>query len=649
LLGPDASYAPDSLLSLAAAFPVAPLGASIAARVDRLTTGLQRHAHVGITDAVVVALSYLLVMLVRFEGRVPPESLTLLAVMLPFLAALYVGCNMVAGVYWREWRYATIDDAALLLMPVGVTTVLLSAVTLSLPGQRFIPLSVYLTASLVAYLGMVTAKVLPQRLEAAAQRGDRREKVLVAGNGRAAHDLVLHLLRHGRGYVPVAVVSDTPGAEKIRFHGLRNVGRINELRSLIQDLEIDVVAVAMPDAPRSEIRRVVDQCLATDARIRFAPDLDRALDGKASPDDFWRAAGMEDFLGRKAADTEVEACRSYIVGRTVLITGAAGSIGSEISRQVARLSPSRLILFDTNETGLFDLTNEIEERVDHPETMPVVGSVEDPRALSDVFSRGIDVVFHTAAYKHVSLMESQPAQAIMTNVVGTRNVVRAACGARVDRFVFISTDKAVMPNNVMGASKRLGEAVVHGMGRAHGITTAVVRFGNVLGSRGSVLPIFERQIQHGGPVTVTDPDVRRYFMTIPEAAMLVIHAGILTEGNDTFLLRMGEEMSIDELAHKLIRLRGYRVGQDIEIVYTGLKPGEKLFEELTYPQETTLATEHPDIFLVRGEVPDGAAVDGCLYRLVSSVSEDDVSNLRALLMEEATALFAPRVPAPALP
>jgi FlaA1/EpsC-like NDP-sugar epimerase len=617
---------------------------------DRFTTGVRRYAGIGLTDAGAVALSYILVLFLRMEGHIPHESLVWLAAALPFLAALYVAANMVGGAYWRNWRYATIDDAASLLRPVAATALLLTALSALLSAGRPLPLSVYLTASLLAYLGMVTARLFPHRwgrlLRASA---DPRERVLVVGSGRAAHDLVRHLLYYGHGYLPVAVVTDDPLAARLNIHGVRSIGRVADLPQLIEEHHIDVVAIAMPEAPRADMRRIVDQCLTTNARIRIAPDFDHVLAGTAGPEELLRAPVVEDFLGRQPASADLESCRSYIADRRVLITGAAGSIGSELARQVRRLGPAHLFLLDLNESGLFDLEQELrDEAFDTPISL-LVRNIEDQRAVDATFALDIDLVFHAAAYKHVSLMEDQPDQAIVTNVFGTRRLVLAARAAGVERFVFISSDKAVNPSNVMGATKRIGEAIVHGLS-GPAMQTAAVRFGNVLGSRGSVLPIFERQIRRGGPLTVSHPDVRRFFMTIPEAVMLVIQAGALTTGRDTFVLRMGEDVRILDLAQKLIRLRGHRVGDDIDIVIRGLQPGEKLAEELAYDHETLSDTPHPDVFRIAGPPLSAAATIEILEALEAAVALLPSADLRpALLRAVDTLIDGPAVPTLPLP
>lgn len=616
-----------------------------------LAEAVARHGPAAALDAAVVAASYGAVLLARFEGSVPLTSARWLLLYLPFVAALYVGCNMVACVYWRNWRYASIEDTGLLILPVGVASFMLVGIVSTLGDPRPVPLSIFLLAGLPAYVGMAAVRLVPSQFGgrwrgALSRAGDYRERVLLVGSGRTAHELVRELQRQSHRYLPVGAVADEPGTEKLRLGGVRVLGRIADLPDLVEALDVDVVAVAMPDAPRSEIRRVVEHCLGTNARIRIVPDLRGALDGVEHPDALGRVVEAEDFLGRQPASADVESCRSYIGGRRVLITGAAGSIGSELARQISRLGPSQLILLDVNESGLFDLAQELrDENPDAPLTL-LVRNIEDVRAVAATFRLGADVVFHAAAYKHVSILEDQPSQAIVTNVMGTGNVICAARAARVERFVFVSSDKAVKPNNAMGASKRIGEAIVHGLGAEAGVATAAVRFGNVLGSRGSVLPIFERQIKRGGPVTVTHPEVRRYFMTIPEAVMLVIQAGALTRGNETFLLRMGEEIRIVDLAQKLIRLRGHRVDSDIGVVYTGLQRGEKLAEDLTYPDEELRPTIHPDIFLIDGPPVQAAAVHSALERLQEAADQESPEAAQLALFAEAAALFQPQGDAP---
>ncbi|MBI4214218.1 MAG: polysaccharide biosynthesis protein [Chloroflexi bacterium] len=598
-----------------------------------------------------VTASYLLRLVTRFDGDVPSNFWTGFVLVMPWIAALHVGCNMVVGVYWRNWRLATIEDTVSLLVSPLAASLVVAGIFLALGKNGYpLPLSVILVGWLPTYAAMCGVRWLPDFLRdrwhgRTFRIQDRRERVLVVGAGSTAHDLVRDLDRHSPTYRPVAVVSDDTNTAKLRLGPVRVEGRIADLPRLVSEFDVDVIAIAMPEASKAEVRRVVDTCLETDARIRVVPNLQGALDGVNEAnglDGVLRLAEAEDFLGRQSVSVDLAGCQSYLAGRRVLITGAAGSIGSELARQVSRLAPWKLFLLDVDETGLFHIENELQEITPETDVISVVGSVEDLRTVTDTVEQQIEVVFHAAAYKHVSLMEKQPGQAIQTNVFGTRNLLQAAARARVERFIFISTDKAVVPSNVMGASKRVAEGVVHGLGRETGLQTAVVRFGNVLGSRGSVLPVFERQIRNGGPVTVTHPDVRRYFMTIPEAVMLVIQAGALTQGNETFVLRMGDEMSILDLARKLIRLRGHRAGLDIPIVFTGLQPGEKLVEELSYADEALEPTAHPDISSVRGVIPSGAAVRATVDQLAEIIAEGSPHDIRQALFAEAAALFAVR-------
>jgi FlaA1/EpsC-like NDP-sugar epimerase/lipopolysaccharide/colanic/teichoic acid biosynthesis glycosyltransferase len=424
---------------------------------------------------------------------------------------------------------------------------------------------------------------------------------LIVGAGSGGEHLSRELRRRPIwGLWPVAFIDDDPAKFGRRINGVPVLGDVSALPALVQREKIDTVVIAIPSAPEIAIKRLADAARLTGARVLRMPDIGMALRGGSAI--ALQSVPVIDILGRPTVDPDIERCRAFLCGKRVLVTGAAGSIGREVMRQVAQCNPAATFGLDINESGLFDLEQELQADLPDVRFTPVVASITDTGVMRVLLERyQPEVVFHAAAYKHVPMMEEQPSVAIGTNTVATYHLARHAAAIGVHRFVLVSTDKAVRPSNAMGASKRLAELAVRDVARETGLSACAVRFGNVLGSRGSVIPLFEKQIAAGGPVTVTDERMMRYFMTIPEAAGLIIQAGAFGHTDVIYMLDMGEEIAIRELAERLIRLRGFTVGEDIEIVYTGVRAGEKLRESLAHDFETARPTAHPKIRILVGD------------------------------------------------
>jgi FlaA1/EpsC-like NDP-sugar epimerase len=454
------------------------------------------------------------------------------------------------------------------------------------------------------------------------------ERVLIVGAGSGGQVLARELRNNPRWKLwPVSFVDDDPSTHGRIIQGVPVLGDTDELAAFVRREEIDVIVVAIPSASPHDHARLVQCAQGTSARVLTMPPIGSILRGDSQVTTL-RSVRPVDVLGRPVVDPDRASCLAFIRGKRVLVTGAAGSIGAELATQIAALEPAQLVLLDTNETGLHDLMLDIRRRMPGVPVEMMIASVTDSRRLGRLFGRVLpQIVLHAAAYKHVPAMEAQPDLALETNVVGTDVVVRHAAAFGAERFVLVSTDKAVRPSSVMGATKRLAELVVVAVGAETGLSVCAVRFGNVLGSRGSVIPTFERQIRAGGPVTVTDPRMKRYFMTIPEAVSLIIQAGAFGHDNVTYILDMGEEVAITELAKRVIELHGLRVGADIEIVYTGMRPGEKLYEELTLDFEAAGATAHPKIRQISGTASQLALgeVPGRIARLVAQAAADEAA------------------------
>jgi FlaA1/EpsC-like NDP-sugar epimerase len=556
-------------------------------------------------DGIVVSGGFALALMLRFGGRVPAVYAARLPVVAVALATVYIGANLQLGIYRRWWRYAGVDDALALARAAVISTGLaLVADAALVPADHPLPISVLPIGGLLALLGMGLGRVWRRLFKELALRrsGSPAQRVLILGAGDTGQRLVYELQSNPTlGYRPACFVDDDPDKQGERIHGVRVSGTRHDVPRLVREQRIDVIVLAIPSLPAEAQRTLLGCCDETTARIKIMPSLPALLNGQHNTVPF-RDARLEDLLGRPPV-VFADGARPRALTGSILITGAAGSIGSELAHQAARGGAEQLILLDTNESGLFDLAAELElvssDRRLRPEI--VVVDVTNARRVAAVFERyRPTTVFHAAAYKHVPLMEAHPGEAVVTNVVGTCNVCLAAEQGGCERVVLISTDKAVAPVNVMGASKRLGELIIEALADGSRTTFCAVRFGNVLGSRGSVVPTFARQIRQGGPVTITHPEVTRFFMTVSEAANLIIESSRYAQGGEIFMLDMGAPVRILDLAQKLIRLHGLRPGEDIEIRQIGLRPGEKLHEVLTSPEELVMPTPHPRVRRVRG-------------------------------------------------
>ena len=581
-------------------------------------------------DALLAIACFGAALVLRFGGRISTYYLDWFVVVAPVIAAAYCLSAYIFNLYCRAWRYASLPDLTALTASVALaSTVLLLADCLAFPLDHPLPLSVVPIGGVLTYLGYAATRYAPnlRRFLGSGLFPRGHVGVVIVGADTTGALLAREMLRNGEwDYQPVCFVDEDPTKQGLRIHGVPVRGTRADIPRLVRAYGASVVALAMPSATPDQVRALVDVCQPLSVRLLTVPSIPEILCGKAASISL-REIRIEDLLGRDPVSVDLEACRTYLAGRVVLVTGAAGSIGSELCRQVLALDPSHLILFDNNETGVHDLALELRACGKPTLVYPCVGSVTDLYKVDRVFDRHRpQVVFHAAAYKHVPLMEEYPEEAVTVNVLGTFIVSRAAHRHGVERFVLVSTDKAVKPHNVMGATKRLAELIVKATSVHSDTVFCAVRFGNVLGSRGSVVPIFARQIDRGGPITITDPDVMRYFMTIPEAASLVIQAGAFAKSGEVFVLDMGEQVRIVDLAEKMVRLRGLRIGSDIGVVYTGLRPGEKLTEVLTAETEAVHRTSHPKVMRVSGDdaLPDVTVVLGRLERLVREGTPEQV-------------------------
>ncbi|MDR0357119.1 MAG: polysaccharide biosynthesis protein, partial [Clostridiales Family XIII bacterium] len=470
-------------------------------------------------------------------------------------------------------------------------------------------------------------------------------RVMLVGAGDAGAGIIKEIKTNSALNMRVEVAADDDPSKKGRtILGVKIAGNHNDIKLLARRYAIDEIIVAIPSAGRKDIQAIVNECNKTKCKVRILPSLGDLIDERVSVSAL-RNIDIEDLLGREPVKSDIKSISGYLEGRIVLVTGGGGSIGSELCRQIAKYKPRRIVAVDNYENGVFELGDELSIAYPNTEFEEVIASVRDPIRMRSVFEQyRPHAVFHAAAHKHVPLMEFNPGEAVANNVLGTKIVSDLADAYAAERFVLISTDKAVNPGNVMGATKRLAEMIIREKNRRSEVAFAVVRFGNVLGSNGSVIPLFRKQIERGGPVTVTDKDVTRYFMTIPEAVQLVIQAGAMTEGGEIFILDMGEPIRILDLAENIVKLSGYIPYEDIDIVITELRPGEKIHEELSYDSEYLRRTAHEKIFLGTAAEPSeelacalrdkSAHFERVISEQVAAMSPDEVKAwLRRMLPE----------------
>ncbi|HEX5365627.1 MAG TPA: nucleoside-diphosphate sugar epimerase/dehydratase [Acidimicrobiales bacterium] len=544
-----------------------------------------------LVDVVLVAGSFVVLLFVRFDGDIPSPYQARLFELLSVIVLVQLGANLAWGLYGQIWKHASVAEARRIAFAgasAGAVTFLLNP-TRALPVPRSVALLGAFLAT--ALMGAARFQGRLRRRGGAATDGDgAAARVAVVGAGEAGASIVREMRRRGEGdRVPVVVVDDDPRKQGRSLSGVPVVGGTGELSAVVGRFGADEVLVAIPSADQQLINEVMEGADLAGVPLKVLPPVRDLLGDRPSVRDA-RDINIEDLLGRAQIATDVDGIRAVVTGATVLITGAGGSIGSEIAEQVAEMGPARLVLLDHDETHLHDLAGRLRDPAELDLT-----DIRDGDRVGRLMTRlRPDVVFHAAAHKHVPLLEAQPTEAVRTNVIGTDNVVGAAARVGVERLVFISSDKAVRPSNVLGRSKWLGEQLVLHHAPA-GSRWCSVRFGNVLGSRGSVIPTFARQIAGGGPVTVTDPRMNRFFMSVRESVQLVLEAATLARGGEVFMLDMGEPVNILELAERMVRLSGRQVGTEIPIRFSGPRPGEKLSEDLQDPEEQAHPTPHPSI------------------------------------------------------
>ena len=605
-------------------------------------------------DAVLAAIAAALAVGLRIDRNNIFAAIATYWVFVPLAAIVRPAGFLIAGAYLRVWRYPTVSDAALVVSSLAAGSVIMTILIFvvmqpwAFPGTVGFPRSAIIIEFLLSFIVLggirFASRIRQEGLEdgsAPAAAGPPRP-VLIYGAGEAGALLAREMRRNRALRMdPVAFLDDDPDTRGRRIYGVDVVGSLNDLPLVVAEREVAEVIVAMPRIGGDRLRHIVAICEAAGVAVRTLPAVNELLDDTVSVNRV-RPVRVEDLLRREPIAIPEEPMRALVSGRTVLVTGAGGSIGSELCRQVASLGVGRLVLFERAETPLFYVDEELRRRFTGADVTAVIGDVADPGSVARVFERERpQVVFHAAAQKHVPLSEANVSSTVWTNVRGTRLVAEAAAKADVDALIFISTDKAVDPSSIMGATKRIGEEIVRELGASARGRFVVVRFGNVMGSQGSVLELFRQQISDGGPVTVTHPDMTRYFMTIPEAVRLILHAGAVGRQGDVHVLNMGQPIRITDLAKDLIRLSAPAGGRDIHISFTGLRPGEKLEETLFATEEAAVETESPFLLIAR---PGDGTPAGIGLRGVARLEELADAGRDEVLRAELTGSAVPGAP-----
>lgn len=560
-----------------------------------------------------------------------PQSV--IATFLAINTVAFVGSAIAFGQYSNLWRYASSVEFFNLFLAVVIASCasFIASMTTQVTTIQFILLTI-ITISLLMFSFRFGLRFIRREIKQMHKKHTTQKRTLIIGAGEAANSLIREIKQNPQSiYQVVGAVDDSSDKQKQKIVGIPVLGTIAELEQAVRETQAEKLILAIPSLNEAQRQKIIKQVKQLDVQLQVLPPLDQLLSDKVDLNQI-RDVQLEELLGREMIQLDNEHLSPFIKGETLLVSGAGGSIGSELCRQIAKYQPKQLVMLDIYENSLYEIQNELKRTFPSLNLVALVGSIRDHKRLDDVFSTyRPTLVFHAAAHKHVPLMETSPKEAIKNNVFGTLNMARCADQYKVKRFVMISTDKAVNPTNVMGATKRACEMIVQAMDQTSQTEFASVRFGNVLGSNGSVIPLFKKQIASGGPVTLTHHEITRYFMLIPEAVQLVLQAGSTAKGGEIFVLDMGEPVKIYDLASDLIKLSGFKPGKDMKIEVTGLRPGEKLYEELLMDEEGLQKTDNKKIFVGQALFNDLETLTAELEQLKHTLKVGSNDEVKAML------------------
>ena len=596
-------------------------------------------AGVFLHDVLMIPVAWYLAYWLRFNlGTIPENSLQVATLMLPVVVLCQSFSYFVFGLYRGIWRFASLYDFIRIGKSVYVGALIATLLIFAITGMQHVPRSVIPLYMILLFVFLGGNRALYRSFKDQRMRTGGGKRVLIIGAGESAQMLARDMLQHARGeYLPVGMIDDNPDKLNREIHGIKVLGGFDDIPEVALRQSIDLIVIAIPSLSSTRMQKLVSICESAGTDFKTLPKLEDMISGQVTVNAI-QEVSIEDLLGREKVELDRAMMQAGLSGKVIMVTGGGGSIGTELCRQVAGFAPDALIVFERSEFNLYRIQTELENRYPQLNLVTILGDVCDRQVAENVMQRyRPDMVFHAAAYKHVPILQAHPAEAVKNNITGTRVAAEAASRFDCDKFVFISTDKAVNPTNILGATKRAGEIYCEGMNTVSPTRYITVRFGNVLGSDGSVVPLFREQIRAGGPLTVTHPDMTRYFMTIRESCQLILQASVVEQEGGIYVLDMGDPVRIDYLAEQMIRLSGKEPGRDVEIQYVGLRPGEKLYEELFYDDEAKETTANDKVFRARHGSADWRMVRQVVTRLEQSLDtagDDDIKRMLAELVPQ---------------